>query len=73
MDYEHSFNETFKPIIDPLNTIVDKSNNTKSEENVLDSKNGYDLKTSSNQFSHFFEIPPEYRIYDKTYTGKYCK
>lgn len=64
LDYEHSVNETLKPIIDPLNTITEKINDG---ENLVDNKNDYNLKTSLNQFTHFFEIPPENRIYDKTY------
>ncbi|VVC26059.1 Hypothetical protein CINCED_3A014554 [Cinara cedri] len=69
IDTEYLFNEAFKPIIDSLNLIADK----KKGQNIQSLKGEEDNnlhKTSVHQFTHFFEILPEHRIYDKTYYEK---
>lgn len=67
IDAEQTFNETFKPIIEPLNLIVDKTSENQPAQSSKVKEADYLNKTSLYQFTHFFEIPIENRIYDKTY------
>ena len=74
IDAEQTFSETFKPIIEPLNLIVDKKSENQSiqrekhsDQSLKDEEADHFNKTSLYQFTHFFEIPAENRIYDKTY------
>lgn len=71
IDAEHSFNETFKPIIEPLTLIADSKSekqSVQSENPVIENDEEDNLhKKSIYQFEHFFDINPENRLYDKTY------
>lgn len=77
IDSNNYFRETFQPIIEPLNTIIENKNidnaqtikNNKndeySEEN--EEENGY------SDFIHFFNTSPQSRTYDKTFGLHYDK
>lgn len=64
IDSENYFDETFKPITDPLNKIVEQNNKSFKE-------NKDDLLDSS--FETFLKLPPQSRNYDKTYGLYYDK
>jgi len=61
IDSDHYFRETFKPILDPLNTIAENNYNDNNSKNNLsdasDLEDNNDFSTTSQRFSSF----------DKTY------
>lgn len=73
IDSDHDFRETFKPIIEPLNAIVD---NKKSIEPI--NINEYinedsDSNVLVSDFENFLKIPFESRKYDKSFGLHYDK
>lgn len=73
IDSDHNFHEIFKPIIDPLNTIV---KNKKSTETINSNENideDVDSNLSVSDFNNFLNIPFESRKYDKSFGLHYDK
>lgn len=82
LDSEHTFNETFKPIIEPLNRIVNNSDANKGSR-MLDNEmsnlenSQHDVEATSNsqleEFNNFVSISPNKRTYDQSYGMHYDK
>lgn len=82
LDSEHTFNETFKPIIEPLNRIVNNSDANKvsnmsdNETSSLENSR-YDVEANTNkqldEFNNFVSISPNKRTYDQSYGMHYDK
>jgi hypothetical protein len=69
-DSDNYFRETFKPIIKPLNTIVENNKISTIQNN--DNSNDDD-GISEPGFNHFFNAPYEARRYDKAFGLHYDK
>lgn len=69
IDSDNYFRETFKPIIDPLNTIIEKKN---SENASFPQNINNDIEEDSEfAFEHFLKSSPQSRKYDKTFGLNY--
>jgi len=66
IDFDHNFRKSFKPIIDPLNSIVENNKNVN-----INNLNNDNLLVSD--FENFFNIPFESRKYDKSFGLHYDK
>ena len=72
VDSDKYFRETFKPIIEPLNTIVEKKNLSSIQNNDNSDDDDND-GISEPGFKHFFNAPYESRRYDKAFGLHYDK
>ena len=69
IDSNNYFSETFKPIIDPLNTIIENKNelilrNINTDKNENDGQHDYVVISD---FEHFLKASPQSRTYDRSY------
>lgn len=70
IDSSNYFLETFKPIIDPLNTIIENknNNNTPPIKNIKNDESHSDGNEEDySDFTHFLQSSPLSRSYDKTF------
>lgn len=65
---DHYFHETFKPLIDPLNSIAEKNNTSITSIESTNYKNvNNDGSVSFPDFMNFFNTDPRLRTYDKVF------
>ena len=69
---DHDFCETFKPIIDPLNTIIENKKDTEAFKTVENIDENAD-SSSVSAFENFLNTPFESKKYDKSFGLFYDK
>jgi len=69
IDSDNYFSQTFKPIIEPLNTIIEnkKSNNKIPIQNINNGEYSNEEDNASSDFEHFLMTSPQSRSYDKVF------
>lgn len=72
LDSEYTFNETFKPIIEPLNMLVnDNKMNNVIDEELSVTTNEENADPQLYEFNNFMKLPPNRRSYDPSYGMRY--
>lgn len=68
IDSDHYFRETFKPLIEPLNSIAEKNNTSITSIENTNYKNVDNVEaTTVSDFISFFNTAPRLRTYDKNF------
>ena len=67
IDSDNYFRQAFKPIIEPLNTIIENKNNDSKLQKIINNEYNDEDDQALSNFAHFLNTSPQSRVYDKAF------